>query len=94
MTSVPLLAVANSDVRELARVELNTKLPDMNATPKAMARAVMASRSRLVSMSRRMKRIMVAHSPRDFIASMTDSGSGSSSVPMSRPSARKTTRSE
>jgi hypothetical protein len=63
MTSVPALAVANSEPSDAASVELNTKLPDMNATPSAIAAAVIASRSRLVSMSRRIVATITAHSP-------------------------------
>ena len=92
-TSVPVLAWVNSESRLWVRVALNTRLPDMNATPSAMARPVSTRRSRCVSMPRNKTPNMAPHSPRFFIASSTDSGDGWSSPPAMRPSARNTTRS-
>ena len=95
-TSVPVLACANSESRPRVRVALKTKLPDMKATPSAMASAVRTRRSRCASMLRnraptKSVRNMTLTPRGFFIASSTDSGVGLARPPAIRPSARNTT---
>ena len=94
MTSVPADPWLNRASSARLSVALKTKLPDMKATPSAIASAVSPSLTRWASNPRTVTRNTTAHpSPKRFIESMTASGVGPSRNRVATPSARNTTRS-
>ena len=88
-------------VGELFSVSVSTKVPAMNATPRMMANAVMASRSLWASRLLRValniagqpELAAISRASKRFILSSTRSAVGSASSSTIRPSARNSARS-